>query len=272
MGAPSTDSGRSGSGPQGHRYGSSDAHDSAGQPWAGRSFQPNPSSADDGSADPSLLAALIAFGRGTGSRAAVVDALRGARLLVPLLAEAGEFGLTAEGRRVDKTQELSLVTVEGPGGRPVLPAFTSVETMRAWNAAARPIPADARVIALAAGADGSGVVIDPASGTEFALRRPVLAAIATDEPWSPPWDVDELWDAYRVFMDDEPGILAIDIGPVREGSSFLDPEVAIVLTIAADLPEDAAAALIERADAVWRSIDAGFDGPDSVAVAALRAD
>jgi len=254
-----------------HRYGSSDAHDSAGQPWAGRGFQANPNADDDGSADPALLAALMAFHAGEGTRVAVVDALRDARLLVPLLAEAGDIGFTDEGRRVDKTQELSLVTVQGPGGRPVLPAFTSVETMRAWNPIARPIPAEARRIALAAGAEDSGVVIDPMSPTEFALRRPVLAAIATGEPWAAPWDVDALWDAYGAFMDGEPEILAIDIGPVREGSTFFDPEVAIVLTVAPDLPQAQAEALIDRADAVWRRVDAGFDGPQSAAVAVLRA-
>ena len=255
-----------------HRYGSSDAHDSAGQPWAGRSFQANPNAADDGSPDPVLLAALTAFHAGTGPRAAVVDALRTARLLVPLLTEAGDIGFTEEGRRVDKTQELSLVTVEGPGGRPVLPAFTSVDSMRAWNASARPIPAEARRIALAAGSDGAGVVIDPLSPTEYALRRPALAALATDEPWAPPWDVDALWEAYRLFMAGESEILAIDIGPVREGSTFFDPEVGIVLTVSAELPDDAAEALIARADLVWRAVDAGFDGPDSVAVAVLRTD
>lgn len=256
----------------GHRYGSSDAADSAGQPWAGRSFQANPSAADDGSADPALLAALLAVPTGAGSHAAVVDALRTARLLVPLLAEAGDIGFTERGLRVDKTQELSLVTVAGPDGRTVLPAFTSVDTMRAWNPSARPIPAEARRIALAAGADGSAVVIDPGSATEFALRRPALAAIATDEAWAPSWDSDELWDAYRVFMEDEPGIGTIDIGPMRAGSTFYDPEVGIVLTVDADLPAAAAEALIARADIIWRAVDAGFDGPNSVAVAVLRAD
>lgn len=254
----------------GHRYGSSDHADSAGQPWAGRSFQPNPNAADDGSADPTLLRALTAFHAGTGSRAEVIDALAAARLLVPLLAEAGEVGVTPDGRRVDKTQELSLVTVEGPGGRTVLPAFTSVDTMRVWNATARPIPSEARLIALAAGADGSAVVIDPMSPTEFALRRPALAALALGEPFVAPWDVDALWDAYGAFMEGEAAIGAIDIGPIHADSTLFDPEVGIVLSVDADLPEDALAALVERADAVWRTVDAGFDGPDSVAVAAVR--
>jgi hypothetical protein len=252
-----------------HRYGSSDAADSAGQAWAGRAFQANPSSGDDGAADPALLEALTAMAERRGSRVSVIEALRGARLLVPLLAEAGDVGLTPDGRRVDKTQELSLVTVEGPGGRTVLPAFTSVDTMRAWDPSARPIPAEAPRIALAAGAEGSGVVLDPGSPTEFALRRPALAALATGDAWQPAWDADVVWDAYGAFMADEPDVLAIDIGPVQEDSTFFDPEVGILLTVSPDLPGPLVQALVARADQVWRALDETlFDGPTSVVTAA----
>ena len=97
--------------------------DSAGVPWEGRSFEPNPHSGDDGSADPALLAALTAFHAGQGDAVAVVEAYRTARLLIPLVAETGSAGQALEpevgpyGLPVDKTQELSIVTVAGPGGR-----------------------------------------------------------------------------------------------------------------------------------------------------------
>ena len=92
------------------------AADSAGVPWEGRSFQPNPHSGDDGSADPALLAALTAFHAGEGDAAAVVDAYRTARLLIPLVAEKGEEGVSPTGLTVDKTQELSIVTVAAQAG------------------------------------------------------------------------------------------------------------------------------------------------------------
>ena len=91
--------------------------DSAGVPWEGRSFEPNPHSGDDGSADTTLLAALEAFHAGTGDAVAIVDAYREARLLIPLVAEAGDVGIAPSGHTVDKTQELSIVTVAAPGGR-----------------------------------------------------------------------------------------------------------------------------------------------------------
>ena len=118
------------------------AADSAGVPWEGRSFQPNPHSGDDGSADPALLAALTAFHAGEGDAAAVVDAYRKARLLIPLVAEKGDEGVGPTGLTVDKTQELSIVTVAAPDGRRVLPVFSSVQAMSRWDAAARPVPAD----------------------------------------------------------------------------------------------------------------------------------
>ena len=158
--------------------GASDEHDSAGHAWTGREFRPNPNAADDGSADPALAAAIAAH-----DLPAVVEALRTARLLVPLLAEAGTVGRTASGRLVEKTQELSIVKVAGPAGRPTLPVFSSVDTMRAWNATARPVPAEARLVALSAGRDGHDVVLDPGSDHMLPLSWSMLAAIATGDPW-----------------------------------------------------------------------------------------
>lgn len=162
----------------GHRFGSSDHADSAGESWAGRSFEPNPHAGDDGRVDPAVGEAIRAH-----DVRALVEALRTARLLVPLLAEAGTVGRTASGRIVEKTQELAIVKVAGPGGRPTLPVFTSVETMRAWDPVARPVPADARLVALSAGRDGDDVVLDPGSDHVLPLSYSMLAAIATGEPW-----------------------------------------------------------------------------------------
>ena len=149
--------------------------DSAGVPWEGRRFEQNPHSGDDGSADPALLAALTAFRAGEGDAVAVVDAYRTARLLIPLVAEKGDEGVGPTGLRVDKTQELSIVTVAGPDGRRVLPVFTSVVTMAAWDPKARPVPADGIRTALAAASDDTDlIVIDPGSATEFVLRRPAV--------------------------------------------------------------------------------------------------
>src|SRR5690554_3768347 len=95
--------------------------DSAGQTWQGRSFSANTFGSDDGSAPAELLATIEQFRAGRIPATEVVAALARVRVLIPLLAEAGDMGFTDAGLRVDKTQELSIVTVAGPDGRKVLP-------------------------------------------------------------------------------------------------------------------------------------------------------
>lgn len=178
----------------GHLFGSSDAADSAGQPWAGRSFDENPWAGDDGTT-PVIYAQAIAALRALSEDAlveraqaqqGVVDAIRLSRFLIPLLTEAGDVGFTDAGLKVDKTQELAIVTVAGPSGQRVLPVFSSAAAMAAWNPDARPVPAEGRRVALAAAADDAQwVVIDPTSDTEFVVRRPAVEAIAKGEPWVP---------------------------------------------------------------------------------------
>ena len=183
----------------GHMFGSTDHADSAGQPWEGREFEANPFAQDNGEISEALADALSAFRSlalndplRAEAHVRVIDAIRSSRFLIPLLAEAGDIGVNAAGLVVDKTQELAIVTVEGPQGQRVLPVFTSVTALQLWNSQARPVPVEARRAALAAAADGAQwIVIDPQSSTELVLRRPVIAAIAQDISWQPAYlDVD----------------------------------------------------------------------------------
>ena len=186
-------------------FGSSDEVDSAGQPWAGRHFEPNPNADDDGSADPAYIAAITAFRALDMADAArndvavqVVNAVREARFLVPLMAVAGEEGVNDKGLTVDKTQELALFVVQGPTGKRVQPVFSSVEAMQRWNKDARPVPAQARIIALAAvSGEADWIVIDPTSDTEFVLRRPVVEAVAKGAPWQAPNTDPELVSTFE---------------------------------------------------------------------------
>ncbi|GAA2174676.1 hypothetical protein GCM10009846_21540 [Agrococcus versicolor] len=161
--------------------------DSAGRPWAGRTFQHHETAyaGDDGSAPPAFVTAATALRAGDGDLAAVVDSLRGARLLVPLVAEAGEM-TTVGGRAVDTSQELSIVAVAGPDGAPILPMASSADAMRAWRPDARPVPASIERCAAAALEDAGRVVVDPGTPTEVVLRRSALVALLTGSPWSPP--------------------------------------------------------------------------------------
>lgn len=248
-----------------HLFGSDDRADSAGFPWQGRRFEPNPASSDDGSPDAGLVAALTAFASGSGDVVAVIDAVRSARLLVPLLAHAGEVGETPDGHLVDKTQELSIATVRAPDGRAVLPAFSSVQTMSAWNPLARPVPAVGPRIALAAASEQTElVVIDPTAATEFVLRRPAVKALATGEPWTPPWADVQLLEEFRAGCAGEHEVVALTLSNGDPTARLAGPEVEILLTLVPGLGQEALSAVIARLTAAWGASARIADRVDSM--------
>jgi len=263
--APGSDAQDPGTG-SGHRFGSSEAHDSAGHPWAGRVFQSNPHAADDGRADPVLAAAIAAFQAGRGGAAAVVDAVRGARLLVPLLAEAGTVGRTASGRIVDKSQELSLVTVAGPDGRPALPAFSEVAAMRAWDPAARPVPVEGQRLALAAASEGSPVVLDASTPSEFVLRPPALVAIATERAWAPPHEDPAVQEAFAASFVAEDAVRALELRPGDPSARLAGPELVVVLSLVDGLDHAALDAVIGRLSTAWAATPAIAERVDSLTI------
>ncbi|MCS5499470.1 SseB family protein [Cnuibacter physcomitrellae] len=241
--------------------------DSAGQPWKGRHFESHGYERDDGAASAALIGALTAFREGRAGQADVVDAVRTARLLVPLVAHAGEEGHTAEGLRVDKTQELSLVTVAGPDGRTVLPVFSSVEALARWNPAARPIPVASRRAALAAAAERTDVlVLDPASPTEFAVRRPALWAIAQDTPWSPAAESPEVLAAFRSSVAGEASVTAIALAAGDPDARLAAPEVVVELSLVPGLDAAALTALLGRLQGSWAADEVIAGAVDSMAV------
>ncbi|WP_029150693.1 SseB family protein [Microbacterium indicum] len=230
--------------------------DSAGQAWEGRTFRPNPAAGDDGTADPVLLAALEAFRAGEGTEEAVIDGLRQARVLVPLVAEKGEDGVGPTGLHVDKTQELSIVTVASPDGRRVLPAFTSVDTMRAWNPSARPIPvAGPRAALAAAGEDTDLVVLDPTSDTEFVVRRPAVWAIAQDQPWTAPWRSPEVARAFHESIGSELAVHDLRVEAGDPTGRLRGPEVTVVLALMRGLDRDELDAITQRLARRWAADD-----------------
>jgi hypothetical protein len=231
----------------GHDHGHDPLSDSAGRPWAGRSFEQNRSAADDGSAPPALLASIAAFRAGETGPAAVVDAIRAARLLIPLVAKLGESGEGAHGVTVDKSAELAIVTVAGPDGRDVLPVFSSVTAMSAWNPKARPVPADGVRVGLAAASERTDlVVLDPASETEFAVRRPAVWAMAQGESWLPATEDPAVLQAFAAVIDPEPAVAEARVQAGDPSSRLLGPEVQLVLRLLPGLDRTALQELLAR--------------------------
>jgi hypothetical protein len=227
------------------------ATDSAGRPWEGRAFEASPWAGDDGTAPEAYATALGEFHAGRVGVEAVVDALRQVRLLVPLLAEVGEAGETKSGHAFDKKAELALVTVAGPDGRKVLPAFSSAAAMQAWDPAARPVPAPARQVALGAAGDGTELVVIDAATARFGLRRSALEALARDLPWTAPWRDPEVGRAIRAAVAGEPAVTTARVGTDDPGASLDGAEVQVVIVLHETLDRQQVAELMARVQRRW---------------------
>jgi hypothetical protein len=246
--------------------------DSAGVPWEGRSFDHGAPSNDDGSAPAKLLEALKRFRSRELGEAEVVDEVRVSRLLIPLVARAGDVGTAPSGRPVDKTQELSIITVAGPDGRSVLPAFTSVDAMAHWNPSARPIPADGVRVALAAAGEGTDlVVLDATSDTEFAIRRPALWALAQERPWQPSYLDETVLAEFMAAADGEDAIVAIQLAPGDADARLAGPELLVQLSLIEGLDEIALAELLGREQEKWSASEIIAERVDSMTVKLARA-
>ncbi len=254
--------------------------DSAGRPWQGRSFEPNPHANDDGSADPVLLAALAEFRAEhdaaiakmeAGEQAqwadpsAVIAAIRQARLLVPMLASLGEAGEGAHGQTVDKSADLAIVTVEGPDGRPAMPAFTSVAAMTAWNPQARPTPIGARKICLASAAEQTTrVVLDPGSDTNFVLRRPLIAAIAQDLEWVSPLTDPRIGEIITNSVEGEHSVVQVGIAAADPAFVLANEELLVQIVLVPGLEREVLQATIQRITDRWEQHEYFVNAVDSV--------
>jgi hypothetical protein len=134
---------------------------------------------DSGDAAPALTAALAAYAAGTGSHVEALAAVRGARLLVPVVAVLGESETDEDGLVHDKTSDMATVLLQGADGRMALLAFTGGEAMRAWDPEARPVPVTARTAAQAAlQDDAAAIVVDVAGPARFVVEGHDLQGLA----------------------------------------------------------------------------------------------
>lgn len=98
---------------------------------------------DDGSPDVLIREAV--------DGAALVTALRVGRVLVAVVATADEI-THVDGLPMDKSSEMSVVSMVAQDGRRGLLAFTGLDALRAWDPVARPVPVT--------GADAARAAID----------------------------------------------------------------------------------------------------------------
>ena len=241
--------------------------DSAGTPWEGRSFDQNSFADDDGKAPLELIEAISRFRAGEVGAEAVIDQIRVSRLLVPLLANLGDSEVGPHGQKVDKSAELSIVTVKSPDDQDSLVVFSSVEAMSRWNKASRPVPTDAIRIALAAASQMSTrVVLDPGSDTEFVVRRPAIAKIAQSLPWSPPERNEAVLKVLRDSVAGEQLVLNIEASTADPQCRLLGAELQVWIQLEAKAEPAVVRELIDRISSIWSESEDFASAVDSVAI------
>ena len=199
---------------------------------------------DDGSADARLAQTLIRHSSGRAPLAEVVDALAFARVLVPIVASGELRHVGKHGLDQDAVASTGVVAVRMADGRSALPIFTDVDAMRAWNAAARPVPAEGPRAALAAVAENwSALVLNP--GMEaVVIPRPAVWALAQGHEWKPAvveGHLDpEVRDAVVSAIGIDGDVRRVDARPGKSA------EVAVVLYLAAGLGAADLAAVTAR--------------------------
>ncbi|MEU6659327.1 SseB family protein [Streptomyces sp. NPDC046821] len=191
---------------------------------------------DDGSADPRLSAALAAWAEDRTAHGPVLEALKEARLLVPMVAVLGEVEEDENGLRREKTSDMAVPTLTA-GDRKALPAFTSIESLARWDKAARPVAVPLRqALEAAAHEKADTVVIDLAGPVAYELTGAALRAAAEGRTSAEPLADPAVTEAVRAAVAAEPGVLRAHLGP---GNA--DGILALVIDPATDTAETARA-------------------------------
>ncbi|MFD9602222.1 SseB family protein [Streptomyces sp. NPDC059970] len=204
---------------------------------------------DDGTASPALTAALAAWAEDRKAIGPVLEALKGARLLVPVVAVLGEVEEDEKGLRREKTSDMAVPTLQA-GDRRALPAFTSTGSLARWDPQARPVAVPLhQALQAAAHEKADTVVLDLAGPVAFELTGSALLALAEGRTSADPLDDPAVTAAVRDAVAAEPAVLRAHLGPGRA-----DGTLALVLAPDAD-PADAARRVAEllAADDVLRA-------------------
>ncbi|NIY69701.1 SseB family protein [Streptomyces malaysiensis] len=208
---------------------------------------------DDGSADPRLAAALAAWADDRSAEPEVLAALAEARLLVPVVAILGEVeeveskpreasvegggrrgsrpreasvegggGRRAGGLRREKTSDMAVPTLEAPGGRRALLAFTSLETLARWRPDARPVAVPLRqALEATAHEKADTLVLDLAGPVPYQLTGPALLALAEGRTSADPLADPAVTEAVRTVLAAEPEVLRAHLAPAADADGML---------------------------------------------------
>ncbi|TGB13728.1 SseB family protein [Streptomyces sp. MZ04] len=167
---------------------------------------------DDGSADPRLTSALAAWAEDRSAHGPVLEALAGARLLVPVVAVLGEVEEDGNGLRREKTSDMAVPTLKA-GNRKALPAFTSTASLALWDPEARPVAVPLhQALAAAAHEQADTIVLDLAGPVPYEINRSALIALSEGRHSQDPLSDPAVTAAVRSAVAAEPAVLRAYLG------------------------------------------------------------
>ncbi|GGK61210.1 SseB family protein [Ornithinimicrobium pekingense] len=226
-----------------HRFSGHDpgeGKDTGGVPWEGRTLTGTGFDGDTGEAD-ARLAHLLA--EADPDPVALVEAVSGARLIVPVVAVPGEID-DSSGIPADATSDMASVTLVAPDGQRALPAFTSTAALSTWDAGARPVPVTAQRAALAAVQEGCDVIpLDlaaPPGPAAYTLRPSMVWALAMGRAWAPAHSDEHVAAAVSAAVSDESDVAAHRLEPGPEHA------LQVCLNLRPGLTADQVRALVTR--------------------------
>ena len=197
----------------------------------------NPFADDDGSSDFEVAQAL-AISDDALRIEALVEALKGARVFVPVVAVDEK---TQEDLR-DGDDALQQVFIEVAKDRKAISIFTSVEHLLKYDSNARPVPVYGRNIAAQALMHSGLLIINPVIGVKGAdiLGRSASAAIASNDSWLAPWYDAKLHSILKDSLAVIPRLIVVWIKAAKSGG----------VIVAIELGEDATKNDAQRAVAI----------------------
>ncbi|SFC79515.1 SseB protein N-terminal domain-containing protein [Nocardioides terrae] len=146
---------------------------------------------DTGAGDQRLVDVLGRYARRQATYADALAVLLDSRLIVPVVAVLGEV----DERGADKTADMATVLLTGADGRQALLTFTSLETMAAWQADARPVGVPAGDAAKAALQDGAAaLVLDVAGPVTFVVEGEDLYGLGAG------WNLAQVGDGRSAWI------------------------------------------------------------------------
>ena len=219
-----------------------------------------PYGADDGRADPALVHVLAAYVAGTARLDEVVRALRGARVLVPVLPTQVETEVTHGGATVEKVVQMATVTVTGRDGRRALPVFTSVESMAAWDPTARPFPASTPAAAAGAFAEGAvALLVDFAGPYHVVVEGAPMRALAEGRDWVPADRDPEVRGAVQAALAGLPALASLDIRSASDADLALTIHIDAAGADRVRAVAQEAAARLARVELLRDRLERGLD-------------